>query len=167
MTKSWMASVLMTAVIITLLNPMSLARGTNKEPMLTIVGPVIAYERSVTRLAKLTFVPNTEVLIVRVDKLRQGQEHAQYLKVVYRYGTDEPSLAKEVLDSRSQWRFTLKRDRSCDSSVGQMKSVKTQTKEGEEVILSGLKFINETERLADNTNLPCYELRPGNYRAQK
>ena len=166
MTKSWI-SALMSMVLIMLADPVSLVHGTNKESMLTIVGPVVAYERSVTRLAQLTFVPNTEVLIVRVDKLIKGQERAHYLKVVYRYGTDEPSLAKEVFDSRSQWRFTLKRDRNCDSSVGQLKSVKTQTKEGEEVTLSGLKFTGETEGLTEDTNLPCYVLKPGNYRAQK
>lgn len=167
MTKSWMESALIIVVLIVLADPVNPVRGTNKESMLTIVGPVIAYERSVTRLAQLTFVPNTEVLIVRVDKLLKGHEQAQYLKVVYRYGTDEPSLSKEVFDSRSQWRFTLKRDRNCDSSVGRMKSVKTQIKEGEEVILSGLQFTDETEELTDDTNLPCYILRPGNYRAQK
>lgn len=167
MTKSWIQAALITVVLIMLADPVSLVHGTNKESMLTIVGPIVAYERSVTRLAQLTFVPNTEVLIVRVDKLIKGQEQAPYLKVVYRYGTDEPSLAKEVFDGRSQWRFTLKRDRNCDSSVGQMKSVKTQTKEGEEVTLSGLKFTGETEGLTDDINLPCYVLKPGNYRAEK
>jgi hypothetical protein len=167
MMKSWIQAALMTVVLIMLHDPAGLVHGTNKESMLTIVGPVIAYERSVTRLAQLTFVPNTEVLIVRVDKLIKGQEQAHYLKVVYRYGTDEPSLAKEVFDGRSQWRFTLQRDRNCDSAIGQMKSVKTQTKEGEEVTLSGLKFTGETEGLPDDTNLPCYVLKPGNYRAQK
>lgn len=167
MTKSWIQAALITVVFIMLADPVSLVHGTNRESMLTIVGPVVAYERSVTRLAQLTFVPNTEVLIVRVDKLIKGQQQAHYLKVVYRYGSDEPSLAKEVFDGRSQWRFTLKRDHKCDSSVGQMKSVKTQTKEGEEVTLSGLKFTGETEGLADDTSLPCYVLKPGNYRAQK
>lgn len=166
MTTSWMQSALMIAVLLMLAYPVSLVHGTNKEPTLTIVGPVIAYERSVTRLTQLTFVPNTEVLIVRVDKLIKGQEQAHYLKVVYRYGTDEPSLAREVFESRNQWRFKLKRDRNCDSSVGQMKPEKIQGKEGKDVILSGLKFTS-TEGLPDDTNLPCYELRPGNYRPQK
>ena len=157
----------MTVVLIALVGPVSAVRGTIMESMLTIVGPVVAYERSVTRLAQLTFVPNTEVLIVRVDRLVKGQEQAPYLKVVYRYGTDEPSLAKEIFHSRSQWRFTLKRDSNCDSSVEQMKSVKTQIREGEEIVLSGLQFTDETERLTDDTRLPCYVLRPGNYRAQK
>jgi|KBSSwiStaDraftv2_1062776.scaffolds.fasta_scaffold224344_2 hypothetical protein len=167
MTKSWIPAALMTVVLIMLHDPAGRVHGTNKESMLTIVGPVIAYERSVTRLAQLTFVPNTEVLIVRVDKLIKGQEQAHYLKVVYRYGTDEPSLTKEVFDSSRQWRFILKRDSNCDSSVGQMKPVKTQTKDEEEVTLSGLKFTGETEVLADDTCLPCYVLKPGNYRAQK
>jgi len=165
MTKSWIQAALITVLM--LHDLAGLVHGTNKESMLTIVGPVIAYERSVTRLAELTFVPNTEVLIVRVDKLIKGQEKSHYLKVVYRYGTDEPSLTKEVFDSRRQWRFILKRDSNCDSTVGQMKAVKTQTKEEEEVTLSGLKFTGETEMLADDTYLPCYVLKPGNYRAQK
>ncbi|HEX6649013.1 MAG TPA: hypothetical protein VF075_05725 [Pyrinomonadaceae bacterium] len=167
MTKRWMQSALMSVTLIILADPVSLVHGTDKDSMLTIVGPVIAYDRSVTRLTQLTFVPNTEVLIVRVDKLIKGKEQAHYLKVVYRYGTDEPSLAKEIFDSTSQWRFKLKRDRNCDSSVGQMKSVKIQTEEGEEVTLSGLKFSGQTEGLTDDTNLPCYVLTPGDYRAQK
>ena len=164
MTKSWMQSALMSVTLL-LSNPVSLVHGTNKDSMLTIVGPVVAYERSLTALVQLTFVPNTEVLIVRVDKLIKGKEQAHYLKVVYRYGTDEPSLTKEVLDSSSQWRFRLKRDHNCDSSVGQMKSVKTP--EEEEVTFLGLKFTGKTEGLTDDTNLPCYLLEPGNYRPQK
>jgi hypothetical protein len=155
MTKSWMQSAWMSVVLIMLADPVSFVHGTNKESMLTIVGPVVAYERSVTRLAQLTFVPNTEVLIVRVDKLIKGQGR----HIISKSFTG-------VFDSRSQWRFTLKRDRNCDSSVGQMKTVRTQTKGEEEVTLSGLKFTGETEGLTDDTNLPCYVLKPGNYRAQ-
>ncbi len=50
MMKSWIQAALMTVVLIMLHDPAGLVHGTNKESMLTIVGPVIAYERSVTRL---------------------------------------------------------------------------------------------------------------------
>src|ERR1044071_5529669 len=98
MTKTWKLAVLMIALFIT--NPTSLVHGKNKQSRLMIVGLVIAYEISVTRLAQLTFVPNREVVIVRVDKLIKGREEARYLKIVYTAGTDQPSLSKEIFDGR-------------------------------------------------------------------
>src|SRR5690349_3038411 len=165
MTNNWLQAVLKPVLLLVLANPASVVHGGSKQPGLTIVGPVVAYERSVTQLAQLTFVPNREVVIVRVDKLVKGREQARYLKVVYNYGTDEPSLMKEILNSQKQWRFRLKRDQSCDSSIGQMKTVEPATKEG--ALVSGLKFISETEVLPDETSLPCYELKPGDYKVQK
>ena len=165
MTNNWLQAVLKPVLLLVLANPVSLVHGGSKQPGLTIVGPVVAYERSVLQLAQLTFVPNKEVVIVRVDKLLKGREPARYLKVVYNYGTDEPAFEKEIFDSRKQWRFRLKRDQSCDSSIGQMKSVEPQSKEGPAV--SGLKFTSETDVLPDETSLPCYELKPGDYKLQK
>ena len=133
---------------------------------MVVIGTVIAYDQLVP-LTNITSAPQSQLLLVRIERRIKGRETARYIKVVYKYGVDEASLPETVFDGKSRWRFILKRDRSCDSSVGQMKAAKHETKERDEVMLPHLKFTSETKGLEDNTNLPCYVLKPGNFRAEK
>jgi hypothetical protein len=136
-----------------------------KKQSLEAIGSVVAYDQLVP-LTNITSAPQSQVLLVRIAKRLKGQEVGPYIKVVYKYGSDEASLPQEIFDGKSQWRFILKRDNGCDSSLGEMKATKPQTKEGE-VTLPRLKFTSGTEGLEDKASLPCYVLKPGNYRAQK
>jgi hypothetical protein len=166
MTRNHLLSLILVQLI-AWLNPMmefDSMRSENKS--LVVVGTVIAYDQLLP-LINITSAPQSQVLLVRIEKRIKGRESAVYVKVVYEYGGDEPSLPKGIFDGKSQWRFLLKRDGRCDSSLREMKAGKPQSKEGEEVTLPHLKFTDETEVLADDTNLPCYVLKPGNYRAQK
>lgn len=121
MTKKWARAVLVVALLMTLSEPAASAKyDGGKGERLTVNGTVVAYELSALRLAKLTFVPQTELLIVRVGKRIKGREASRYIKVVYTFGTDEPSLPDAIYAGGNQWRFTLTRDRSCDGALKDM-----------------------------------------------
>lgn len=169
MSKYWLATTVTVVILLATLGEPVPASGKNeyKKQKLTIIGTVIAYERTPLQVIDLSFVPNIEVMYVRIERRLNGQEPSPYIRVVYEHGKDEPSLLKEVSNSKVQWRFTLKRDGRCDSSLGEIKAAKPQAKEGEELTLPRLKFTSETKGLTDDTKLPCYALKPGNYRAKK
>jgi hypothetical protein len=157
---------LIVVLLIACINPTIGVSGLRREKQsLEIIGSVVAYDQLVP-LTNITSAPQSQVLLVRIAKRIKGQEVGPYIKVVYKYGVGEPSLPQEIFDGKSQWRFILKRDGSCDSSLEEMKATKPQTKEGE-VTLPRLKFTSGTEGLGDEASLPCYVLKPGNYRVQK
>ena len=157
---------LIVALVIACINPTTgVGSLRSKKQSLEAIGTVVAYDQLVS-LTNITSAPQSQVLLVRIAKRIKGQKVGPYIKVVYKYGANEPSLPQEIFDGESQWRFILKRDNGCDSLLGEMKATKPQTKEGQ-VTLPRLKFTRETEGLRDEARLPCYVLKPGNYREQK
>ncbi len=130
-----------------------------REKQLVIVGTVAGYDQFLS-LVNLTSAPQVQLLIVRVEKRIKGREESRYIKVIYKYGTDEPSLPEEIFNGKSQWRFTLTRDHSCDCSVREMQSKQIEGEGGAEATLPRLKRTNATEEIPNNANLPCYALRP-------
>jgi hypothetical protein len=133
---------------------------------LEVVGIVVAYDQAVP-LTNITWGMQSQVVLIRISKSIKGRGAGPYIKVVYRFAPNEPPLPQNILDENTQWRFILKRDISCDSSVREMKTMKAQTEEGEIIAIPRLKFKNETEVIEDAVNLPCYVLKPGKYRMEK
>jgi hypothetical protein len=166
MTRNQLLSLIFVQMI-AWLNPMvEFGSMRSEKKSLVVVGTVIAYD-PLQALTNITSAPQSQVLVVRIEKRIKGRESAGYLKVVYEYGGDQPSLPKGIFDGKSQWRFVLKRDGRCDSSLKEMKAAKPQSREEEKVTLPHLKFTDEEERLPDDTTLPCYVLKPGSYRLLK
>jgi hypothetical protein len=93
---------------------------------LEVIGNVVAYDQLVS-LANITPAPQSEVLLVRVAKRIKGQEVGPYIKIVYTYWANQRSLPPDVFDGKSQWRFSLKREEKCDSSLAEMKAAKPPT----------------------------------------
>lgn len=133
------------------------------------VGTVIAYDVPISGLAMLTSVPMEQLLIVRIDRPMNRNQETRYIKVAYRRWFNEPELPTGVLDGRGKWRFAVTRDRSCDGSVGELRSIKSKTEDGKEVILQRLRQTSgaEKEELPDDRILPCYLLRPGDLRPDR
>jgi hypothetical protein len=117
-------------------------------------------------LMNITSAPQVQILVVCIRRRIEGQEAEPYIKVVYQYGGDGTALPKEIFDGKSQWRFILRRDDLCDSSLGEMKATKAQNEEGQ-ISLPHLKFTSGMDGLADDLKLPCYILKPDGYRVQK
>lgn len=107
-----------------------------------------------------------QVLLVRISKSIKGRAAGPYIKVIYKHAANDSPLPQDIFDGSTLWRFILKRDSSCDSTLRELKAVKPQTKEGE-MTVPRLKFKTETEMIEDEVNLPCYVLRPGKYRVER
>lgn len=136
---------------------------------LKTAGTVVAYDLPISGLAMLTSVPMEQFLIVRIDRPINRKQEARYIKVSYRRWFNEPELPTGVLDGRSKWRFAVTRDRSCDGPVRELRSIKSKTKDGKEVILQRLRQTSgaEKEELPDDRILPCYLLLPGDLRPDR
>lgn len=133
--------------------------------LLEAVGTVVAYDQLVP-LTNITWVPQSQVLLVRISKNIKGRAAGRYIKVVYKYAASDSPLPQSIFDGDTEWRFILKRDVSCDSSLREMKAIKPQAREGE-ITVPRLKFKSETKMVEDEVSLPCYVLRPGKYRMER
>jgi len=154
------------ALLIPCINPTNEICGLVAETRtLEAVGTVVAYDQLVP-LANITWVLQSQVLLIHISKSIKGRAEGPYIKVVYKYATNDSPLPQDVFDGHSEWRFTLKRDNSCDSSLREMKALKPQVTEGQGAV-PRLKFKTETEMPGDDVNLPCYVLKPGEYRMEK
>ncbi len=153
------------ALLILCITPANEIYGVRPETQsLEAVGTVVAYDQ-VAPLANITWVLQSQVLLIRVSKSINGRAAGPYIKVVYKYRLNDSPLPQNILDGNTQWRFILKRDTSCDSSLREMKAIKSQTKEGE-ITVPRLKFKSGTEIKEDEVSLPCYVLKPGKYRVE-
>jgi hypothetical protein len=166
MTKNYSVSVVVTLLILCI-NPINPIYGVRSETQsLEVVGTVVAYDQA-SPLANITWVLQSQVVLIRISKRIKGRAAGPYIKVVYRFAPNESPLPQNILDENTQWRFNLTRDITCDSSVGEMKTMKAQTEQGEITTIPRLKFKNETEVMKDEVSLRCYVLRPGKYRIEK
>jgi hypothetical protein len=120
------------------------------------IGRVIAYDQ-LAPLASITVAPQSQPLVVRIQQRVKGREDSDYVKVLFNFGINEEPAPEKLFDGKSIWRFTLKRDQKCDSTLTEMNF--TSRKSGD-LPVSRLNFVNETERPDSSVILPCYELRP-------
>jgi len=165
MTKKYLVFVVV-ALLISCIKPTGEIYGVRPETQsLEAVGTVVAYDQ-LAPLTNITWVLQSQVFLVRISKSIKGRAKGPYIKLVYKYAPNDSPLPQNILDGNIQWRFILKRDISCDSSLREMKAVKSQTKEGE-IAIPRLKFRSETEMVEDGVSLPCYVLKPGKYRIEK
>jgi hypothetical protein len=162
MTKKYLRFVVV-ALLILSIKPTNEIYGVQTEThSLEVVGTVVAYDQ-LAPLTNITWILQSQVLLIRISKSIKGQAAAPYIKVIYKYPPNDSPLPENILDGNTQWRLILKRDRSCDSSLREMKAIKT--KEGGPVLR--LKFNSEIEVIEDGVSLPCYVLTPGKFRMEK
>jgi len=120
MTKKYSVSVVVTLLILCI-NPINPIYGVRSETQsLEVVGTVVAYDQA-SPLANITWVLQSQVVLIRISKRIKGRAVGPYIKVVYRFAPNESPLPQNILDENTQWRFNLKRDITCDSSVREMK----------------------------------------------
>lgn len=166
MMKKYSLSVVV-ALLILCIKPADEMYGVRSETQsLEVVGTVVAYDQEAP-LTNITWVMQSQVVLVRISKSIKGRAAGPYIKVVYRFAPNESPFPQNILDENTEWRFILKRDISCDSSVREMKTMKAKTEEGEITAIPRLKYKNETEVIEDEVSLPCYVLKPGKYRMEK
>lgn len=129
MTKHYLLS-LVIALLIPCIKPTNEIYGLPPETqLLEAVGTVVAYDQGVP-LTNITWVQQSQVLLIRISKSIKGQAAGPYIKVIYKYAPNESPLPQNMFDGNNQWRFILNRDISCDTSLREMKAMTPQAREG-------------------------------------
>ena len=165
MTKEYLLFVVVALSILSIKPPNEIYGVRTETHSLEVVGTVVAYDQ-LAPLTNITWVLQSQVLLIRISKSIKGQAAAPYIKVIYKYPPNDSPLPENILDGNTQWRLILKRDSSCDSSLREMKAIKSKSKEGGITVLR-LKFNSEIEVIEDEVSLPCYVLTPGKFRMEK
>lgn len=125
-------------------------------------GRVIARDAYVG-LARMSSVTNVSILIVRLEKVPQKAGVARFVKVRYEDYAGQHPLPSDLIEGKSPWRFSLRRDRSCDEVVSQglfvvQNSSKELPKPGTYIVV---KSADQKDLPPTNSTLPCFILRPG------
>jgi|SRR3712207_757247 len=124
-----------------------------------VEGRVVAYDG----LSGLTWAGDgqTEILVVKVSKVRKGKEESEYIKAHYTHAHYEPTPAK-LLDGRLTWRFGLVRLNVCDGKLDDIEYLMIQEGDSPKH-KSDVKRLKATEgaegeKLPMDKTLPCYLL---------
>lgn len=139
--------------------------GRESNHRLTIVGTVVGYDQTMS-MVHVTAAPQADLLFIRIRKLIKGRESATYVKVLYQHLNHRTELPREILDARNYWLFKLNRDRDCDSSLRELETTKGEPDAGRRVDVPRFKHTTgaEAEEIPDSATLPCYLLRPGDFK---
>jgi hypothetical protein len=122
-----------------------------------IIATVVAYNLSVLSVAKLTSVPNDDVILVRIKRVLAGHVKSRYVIVHYQYWDSEPRLPDGFHNAKAQWRLELNRDSTCDKSFSEALSKKN--KPGLVVLVPLQRPHGKKVRLV-NERISCYVLHP-------
>jgi hypothetical protein len=125
-------------------------------------GRVIARD-AYTGLARLSSVANVSIFIVRVDDAPRGKKSPRFVKVRYEDYADQRPLPSELLEGKSSWRFSLRRNRSCDQVVSE--GLFAAQRESKELPKPDTFILVQSADQKDfppiNSTIPCFILRPG------
>jgi hypothetical protein len=129
-------------------------------------GRVIARD-AYNGLARLSSVTNVSTFIVRVDKAPGGTKSPGFVKVRYEDYADQRPLPPDLLEGKSSWRFSLRRNRSCDLVVSEglfvaHKDSNELPKPDTFILISSA---DQKTLPPLNSTIPCFVLRPGGAKA--
>jgi hypothetical protein len=126
-------------------------------------GVVVGYDQLLP-LINSPGVLQTQMLLVRVERVLKGHEKSRYIRVEYRYGSGQQPLATDMLERAKTMRLPLTRDSGCDGALKDVIYIKGERENGEKVEpLQRIKFLDkEAEGLPRNTVVPCYALYSSN-----
>jgi len=109
-----------------------------------------------------------EVFIFGIDKWeRSSGKSASPVKVVYEFYRDEPNLPEKFFDFSSRYELTVVRDTKCDESVKSLSYEVNLSDSGKPLPATYvLKVLDgaPTDVLKPDLILPCFILRPGQYK---
>ncbi len=126
----------------------------------SLKGKVIAYVEPNVDAPSHSFVPKSDVLIVRVTRSRKIKD--EVVKIVAEYFSEKSPLSADVFKGE-EWQFRVSRRTDCDSllipdSSELRKSVEKQTGEIFTFDTPSVKFIrpDEADDVPKNIKLSCY-----------
>jgi hypothetical protein len=135
---------------------------------LTLMGHVLArVEHSIGYLVNPLGGQRYDVFIFGIDKWERDGKSAAPVKVAYEFYRDEPNLTEKFFDFSSRYALTVARDTKCDETVKSLSYEATVSELGKPLpptyvlkVLDGAS----TDVLKPDLLLPCFVLRPGQYR---
>ena len=127
---------------------------------------VVAYEQTAVGLLRMTFVENTEVLFVRVERCKDCSDEPEYLRLQYLFWHNEPTLPDAMFSVNQVWNFKLTRQTECDGPIPETEVGADNSKNGGAVSLPRLDIMpwSHFEELPKGKSLHCYELLPGDFK---
>jgi len=137
------------------------------EKQLRMMGYVLARIVGLTNRINLLGGQRYEVFIFGIDKWERYGKSAAPVKVVYEFYRDEPNLPAKFFDFSSRYKLTVVRDTKCDESVNSLSYVKNVDESGKPSPPTYvLRFLQGAPKvvLKPDAVLPCYVLRPGDYK---
>lgn len=124
---------------------------------LRAIGRVVGFDRFAS-LTNITSAPQSQTIILKLDKILKGRQSRSYVVVVYDSWKGKPSLPEEMFNGKSKWKFYLTRKESCDS---EWQNIVSLNSDGESQVFtrsSRFEWITSKPDIANNVKLPCYAL---------
>lgn len=127
------------------------------------IGRVIAKDAYIG-LPRMSSVTNVQILVIKTDEMSQPKKLPQFLKVRYEDYADQHPLPTDLLQGKSSWLFSLKRERNCDQAVSEglfnaNRGSSVPPKPGTFVLVGSS---DQTDIPPIHNTIPCYVLKPGN-----
>ena len=126
----------------------------------TLKGKVIAYVEPNVDVPSHSFVPRSDVLIVRVTRSRKIKD--EFVKIVAEYFSEKGPLSADVFKGE-EWQFKVSRRTDCDSllipdSSEFQKSIEKTDGETWTFDVPSIKFVkpDEVANVPKDKVLPCY-----------
>lgn len=127
-----------------------------------VTGRVIARDAYIG-LARMSSVTNVEILVIRVDETSRRAKAPQFLKIRYEDYADQHPLAPDLLEGKSSWQFSLRRERSCDQVVSE--GLFRANRDSSELPKAGtFVLVGSTDQKdipPTRSKISCYVLKPG------
>jgi hypothetical protein len=135
-------------------------------PMLRVVGTVVGFDPSSNLVLGFESLRG-DLLLVRVDKVLAGKEKAKYIKIHYQYFPGEPPLPRKMFEHKTQWCFWIKREPYDDYPLRQLLYTEARDESGKvlppDVRMERVPGMENEQLPPENTILPAYEIRSGNF----
>ena len=122
---------------------------------------VVAYEKA-SPPRKFVGTARSQLLLLRVNRLIKGNEDSRYIAVRYHFGGYDQPLKGADLQKGTLRRFSLTRDRDCDTALSDFIYIKQVTTTGEDAgrVLRLKLLSKDVTALREDMIVPCYDLFP-------
>ena len=139
-------------VFLNLNNP-TLGQKTKLKETLKINATIVAYD---ILSLEANFDVRSEILFVKIRKIKKGKEKSRYL-VITRFHSTDDSLVEKIINGKVGWFFGLTRATYCDAKLRDFEYITMTNMDGLIVRKDKrLEFIGES----NETNLPMDEMLP-------
>ena len=130
-----------------------------KEDELRVKGTIVGFD-SLASAGNITYAPQSQLLVVRINKTISGREQSRYIIVVYEYFASEDKFLPDLVSgNKKRWEFMLSRRASCDNPLMKIRYAKGFSLDGKEIFkVLRLEDTGGLDDIPESKILPCYEV---------